>query len=177
MGDNMNNIIDSLSPQSAIALDHAEQLIKEFERGPNGSFAARPYLCPAGKRTIGWGHVILSDDAIQYPITENQANYILRQDILRIADRIEHAIRVHTTLSMKAALISFTFNVGVYAFRNSTLLRLLNSGDYRGAADQFDRWNKVTDPRTGLKIILPGLTRRRSMEKELFLRDGLPNEF
>src|SRR5574343_1833979 len=166
MNKGMKNMVNSFSPQLAVVINQAEQFIKQFERGPNGSFAARPYSCPTGKRTIGWGHVILSDEAILFPITEDQANYMLQQDILRVLDKIEHYIKVNTTISMKGALISIAFNVDIYAFRNSTLLLMLNSEDYHGAANEFERWNKGTDPKTGQKIILPGLTKRRSMEME-----------
>ncbi|MCK2118973.1 lysozyme, partial [Pseudomonas juntendi] len=58
---------------------------------------------------------------------------------------------------------SFTYNLGAANLESSTLRRLLNSGDYAGAADQFPRWNKA-----GGKV-LAGLTRRRAAERDLFL--------
>ena len=61
------------------------------------------------------------------------------------------------------ALVSFTYNVGIQAFKDSTLLRLLNKKNYRGAAQQFERWVKAG------KKTLPGLVSRRKEEKELFL--------
>ncbi len=61
------------------------------------------------------------------------------------------------------ALVSFTYNVGEGHLESSTLLKLLNQGDYMGAADQFLRWNKVDG-----QIIL-GLVRRRHKEQALFL--------
>ena len=61
------------------------------------------------------------------------------------------------------ALASFIYNVGVANFRNSTMLRLINAGDFDGAARQFPRWNKA-----GGKV-LNGLTRRRNDEMMLFM--------
>jgi lysozyme len=65
------------------------------------------------------------------------------------------------------ALVSFVYNVGAGAFENSTLLEKLNAGDYRGAFDEFERWNKVTV--NGEKIVSSGLVKRRRREQELFL--------
>ena len=67
-------------------------LLKEFEKGPNGDFAAEPYTCPAGKRTVGWGHVMRSDDCFTYPLTEERADGILRRDLERLARPIRQTI-------------------------------------------------------------------------------------
>jgi lysozyme len=64
------------------------------------------------------------------------------------------------------ALVDFAYNAGAANLRSSTLLRLLNSGDYAGASGQFIRWNKATS--NGQLIVLPGLTRRRTAEAQLF---------
>jgi GH24 family phage-related lysozyme (muramidase) len=50
--------------------------------------------------------------------------------------------------------------------QSSTLLKLLNQGEYTQAADQFLRWNKAGGR------VLPGLTRRREAERALFLQAG-----
>ena len=61
------------------------------------------------------------------------------------------------------ALVSWTFNLGPGNLRSSTLLKRLNAGDYRGAADEFLKWNKADGK------VLPGLTKRREAERALFL--------
>lgn len=153
-------------------------LLKEFEKGPNGDFAAEPYTCPAGKTTVGWGHVVRSDDRFTYPLTEERADGILRRDLERLAEQIQRVIRPSVLRSIKQcqidALLCFAFNVGFGAFSSSTLLAKINQGDYLGAADQFPRWNKARDPKTGTMIELAGLTSRRKAERDLFLRDGVP---
>lgn len=80
---------------------------------------------------------------------------------------------INLTQSMTDALASFIFNVGSTAFKNSTLLLILNAKNWREAADQFLRWNKVRDPESGKMIVLPGLTRRHAEERALFLQDGV----
>lgn len=60
------------------------------------------------------------------------------------------------------ALVSLTYNIGTGAFASSTLLKKLNAGDYKGAAAQFDVWNKAGGKR------MQGLVNRRSTERKLF---------
>ena len=64
------------TPSSA-AID----LLKTFEKGPKGGFAAWPYVCPAGKQTIGWGHVIRPQDRIRPPLSKDQADALLQADL------------------------------------------------------------------------------------------------
>lgn len=157
---------NTLSP-SAAALDH----IHEFEQGPQGGMASVPYRCPAGKLTIGWGHVIREHERFTMPLTAAQADELLQQDLAQFAAGVNERVTVPLTQAMFDALVCFAFNVGLGAFVGSTLLRLLNQRFYAAAAGQFPRWNKVTE--AGQKIILPGLSRRRAAERALFKRDGL----
>jgi lysozyme len=75
-------------------------------------------------------------------------------------------VTVPLTQNQFDALVDFAYNAGAANLRSSTLLRLLNSGDYAGASGQFIRWNKATS--NGQLIVLPGLTRRRTAEAQLF---------
>jgi len=65
--------------------------------------------------------------------------------------------------------VSFTYNEGTYALKESTLLRKLNAKDYHGAAEQFLVWDKITDPHSGQKVACDTLTKRRATERHLFL--------
>lgn len=145
----------------------AMALLKEFEQGPNGGFAAMPYRCPAGKKTVGWGHVMQPQDRLNPPLTAEVAEALLRQDASRFAAQVAAAVRVPLTANMSAALTCFCFNVGYGAFLGSTLLDVLNAGQYEAAANELLRWDKATVK--GKKIPLAGLTRRREAERTLFL--------
>lgn len=149
-------------------------LLKSFEQGPDGDFAATPYPCPAGHPTVGWGHRVLPSDHFTFPLTAEQADALLRHDAARIGDFIGRLIQVPVTQSMTDALISLAFNIGNGALAGSTLRAQLNAGCYQAAADQFLVWNKAKDPKTGQRRPMPGLQRRRDAERALFLRDGLP---
>lgn len=148
-------------------------LIHEFEQGPQGGMASVPYRDPADRWTIGWGHLIRDAERFDKPLTVAQADALLRSDLERFATGVNGRVTVPLTQAMFDALVCFTFNVGLGAFTGSTLLRLLNQRFYAAAAGQFERWNKATDPKTGQKVALRGLTRRRAAERALFERDGL----
>lgn len=131
-------------------------LIKGFE-----GYSASVYEDVVGKRTIGYGHLILPNENF-YSIGEEQAETILEAD-LAIAEKAVNDL-VLTPLAQNEfdALVSFTFNLGRNALKNSTLLRLLNKGEMDAASEQFLRWNHAGGE------VVAGLTRRRVAEKELF---------
>lgn len=138
-------------------------LIKKYE-----SCSLKPYWCPSQKLTVGWGHVILQEDNIRFhdEITQECADELLQNDLKRFEDAIDRLVKVSLNENQRSALVSFCFNIGDGAFAKSTLLRKLNQGDYLGVPMEMTRWVKGT--RNGVKIILPGLVKRRSDEGELF---------
>lgn len=153
----------------------AIDLLKQFEQGPKGRFAAWPYVCPAGKQTIGYGHVIQPGDHIRPPITAEQADALLRTDLAKFAQGVAvQTFAIPLTQSMFDALCCLAFNIGLTNFGGSTLLAKLKRRDTVGAATEFLRWNKARSPKTGQLRVLKGLTRRREAERTLFLRDGFP---
>lgn len=115
--------------------------------------------------TIGFGHTkgVKPGDVI----TEEEATTFLQQDIAWVEDCINQTVDVELTQNQFDALASFVFNLGCGAFKGSTLCRLLNAGNYAGAAEQFHRWTKAAGKD------LPGLVKRRAHEAELFsLKEG-----
>jgi lysozyme len=130
------------------------------------------YNDPVGHATIGVGHLVHkgpingSEPAeFKQGISRERAFELLQQDARTAADEIARSVNVKLSQQQIDALISFTFNVGTGAFRDSTLLRLLNGGDYRSVPSQLDRWTKASGQ------TLPGLVTRRKAEGALF-RDG-----
>jgi GH24 family phage-related lysozyme (muramidase) len=133
------------------------------------SFVGHVYRDFAGHRTIGYGHLMRHGDRYT-TLTEAEARELLRLDVASVERAVTRLVRVPLTQGQFDALVSFTFNVGSGALAGSTLLRLLNSGDYDGAAEQFRAWVRYTDPRDGQRKDSPTLIRRRSRERERFLR-------
>lgn len=135
-------------------------MVRQFE-----GFAPEAY--PDGLYySIGYGHHG-PEVSVGQRITEAEAAGLLTVDLSQIAGQVERAVRVPLSLAQFDALVSFAYNVGAEALRKSTPLRLLNTGAYRKAAEQFLRWNKVGGQP------LEGLTRRRRAERALFL-SGMP---
>ena len=131
-------------------------LIKHFE-----GLELESYLCPANVWTVGYGHTKTAKPGMK--ITTATAETLLVNDLTPFEEHVKKVVKVVITQNQFDALVSFVFNLGQGAFSRSTLLKLLNKGDYSGAADQFLRWNKA-----GGKV-LAGLTRRREAERMLFL--------
>jgi len=130
-------------------------LIKSFE-----GLRLSAYKCPADVWTIG--HGTTAGVKPGQTITKERAEELLREDVERFEAQVLRLVKVPLSQGQFDALVSFTYNLGAGNLSNSTLLRLLNAGDYAGAADQFDRWNKA-----GGKV-LAGLVRRRAAERALF---------
>ena len=131
-------------------------LIKTFER-----LSILAYYCPAGKLTIGYGHTG-ADVREHMIITENKAKELLREDLKHFEKGVEEMVEVHLNENQFAALVSFAFNVGLQAFKESTLLDKLNKKDYEGAKAEFKKWIYVGT------YISNGLVRRRNAEVGLF---------
>lgn len=140
--------------------DKLIQLLEEFEE-----FEASPYLCPAGIPTIGYGFTYYPDTKKKVtlqdpPITKERAEEILRT-LLEQYELLVDAATVDTISQHQFdALVSFTYNVGIEAYKKSTLRKLVNANpDDLNIANEFRRWNKVKGR------AVKGLTLRR--EKEL----------
>lgn len=149
-----------------IPSQNAIDLIKSFE-----GFQPKEYLCPAGKPTIGYGHVIRDGEKFT-TITEQQAETLLKTDLKWVCRTIDNAVTCDLTQNEYDALCSFIFNIGGTNFRNSSCCRLLNQDNYMDAADAILLWNKVTNPKTGEKEVSAGLERRREAERALFMKDA-----
>lgn len=134
-------------------------LIKKFE-----GLRLTAYKCVAGVDTIGYGHTG-PDVKPGLRITEEEAENLLWKDTESAQQAVNSFVNVKVNQNEYDALVSFVFNVGPTAFVNSTLLRLLNSNsDRKIVAAEFARWIKA-----GSDQAVPGLVRRRSHEKALFL--------
>ncbi len=134
-------------------------LIKSFE-----GLRLSAYKCPADVWTIGYGTTAGVKPG--QTITKERAEDLLRADVKRFEDQVLRLVKVPLTQGQFDALVSFTYNLGAANLGNSTLLRLLNAGDYKAAAAQFDRWTKAGGKE------LPGLVKRRAAERALF--EGKP---
>lgn len=140
-------------------------LLKILEEGKG--FSSKSYICSAGKRTIGYGHVILPDDNIIEPITEDQAEDILEKDVNVAENAINKYVKVPLTQNQFDALVCFVFNVGKTNFKTSTLLKFINEQLWDKVPKQFMRW--VYHDKTFIK----GLENRRKIEVRLWNNENI----
>ena len=149
--------------QSNNLSDNGMKLLEQFE-----GLRLEAYLDSAGIATIGFG-------TIKYPngskvklgdkITKAQAKEYKLHDLKEFENTVNTFVKAPLNQNQYDALVSLSYNIGSNAFKNSTLLKKLNSGDYKGAAEQFLSWNKAG----GKKV--QGLVNRREAERKLFLSE------
>lgn len=142
-------------------------IIKKFE-----GLRLKPYYCPAGLLTIGYGHVITKEEKEKYKdgIDIETAETILKNDLKRFEIGVLKIINNKVlTENIFSSLVSFSFNVGLGSLKISTLRQKLNRGEIIEASFEFMKWNKVAGKE------LKGLTLRRMCERNLFLK-GISND-
>lgn len=126
----------------------------------------KAYQDTGGVWTIGYGHTGTVGGKPVGPgmtITKEQAEQLLANDTKIFENAIRNHVKVPLNQNQYDALVNFSYNIGHGAFKDSTLLKLLNQGNYQGAADQMLRWNKVNGE------VVKGLTNRRERERAMFL--------
>lgn len=151
--------------------DKGIKLVTHFEGKHNKS-----YLCPANVWTIGYGHTGNVDGKpikAGLIISDEKVIELLKEDMAEFEKAVSKLVKVPITQNQFDALVSFAFNVGSGALRTSTLLKILNSGEWDNAdiERQFLRWNK------GGGRVLAGLTRRRKAEAHLWSNGELKFHF
>lgn len=126
----------------------------------------RPYRDVAGIWTVCDGHT--GSGIVPGKIyTDQQCDSLLRDDLKPVEQAVDGLVKVPLNEYQRAALYSFTFNVGITAFRQSTLLRELNAGHYQNACDQMRRWVYAGGKKWR------GLINRRETERSVcLLEDG-----
>ena len=159
-------------------LELVEELAKPFE-----SCSLESYWDCAGFPTNGWGNLLsretkkmlmkrLQLTAAQadmwlketYPdITQDEADARFLVNLNKAYTSVKRLVKIQLSANQLAALTDFAFNVGGGNLQISTLLRLVNRGEFVDAADEFLKWNKAGG------IVYRGLTRRRTVERKLFL--------
>lgn len=140
-------------------MDAAIKLIKEFE-----GLRTKAYVPPEGTargHAIGYGYTrsFVTKDCV---ISELWAAQLLREDLKIISAVLVNLIEKKLSPNQFSAVLSFVYNVGLGKFKASTMLRLLNKGNFLAAANEFSRWVNINGK------VSDGLVRRRLAEKNLF---------
>ena len=96
--------------------------------------------------------------------TLDQAKAYMQNDLKAFEQTVNNTVKVPLNQNQFDALVSLAYNIGSTAFKNSTLVKRLNEGNYKAAANQFDVWVNAGGKR------MQGLVNRRAAEKALFLK-------
>jgi lysozyme len=111
--------------------------------------------------TCGWGHV--GPEVVEgFTMTQNQADSQLILDLTKAEGAVNHLVTVPMSQGEYDSLVDFCYNCGTSAFAGSSMLKLLNAGDYQGAAAQFELWDHAAGK------VVAGLLRRRQAEEKEF---------
>lgn len=137
--------------------DEGISLIKKWE-----GLELTAYKDVVGVTTIGYGHTKTAK--MGQKVTLKGAEKLLRSDLRHFEEGVARLVTVKLSQGQYDALVSLAYNIGLGAFKRSTLLRKLNTGDYTGASKEFTRW--VYAGKTKYK----GLLNRRLEERRLFVR-------
>jgi lysozyme len=143
-------------------LDIAAALCKQFE-----GFRGKPYLCPAGVATIGYGSTYYADGRkvvlTDAPMSEPDATVLLLQELHHtyLPAVLRHCPVLLTDEKKCNAIVDFAYNLGTGRLQTSTLKRKINSGSWEEAKEQLLLWTK------GGGRVLPGLVKRRTAECRL----------
>ncbi len=148
-------------------IDIAAELCRRFE-----GYRSKPYLCPAGVPTIGYGSTYYADGrkvSMSDPeITEQKARELLVGELLsKYAPAVARLCPGLLVLGSKGdwakfnAIVDFCYNLGVGRLQTSTLRRRINECDFDGACDELAKWTR------GGGRVLQGLVSRRNAEIKL----------
>lgn len=157
--DKLNIVVDDLSPKTTQTTSAAGiDLICSFE-----GLELEAYDDGVGVWTIGYGTTIINGVKVKKgdTCTLEQAKKYMASDLKKFEAAVNKA-QVPLNQNQFDALVSLTYNIGTGAFADSTLLKKLNAGDYKGASAQFDVWVKAGGKR------MQGLVNRRAVERKLF---------
>lgn len=159
---------DTDHSQIAVATDLAQRQVSVRGREQICSFEGlelTAYDDGTGCWTIGYGTTRYPDQTVVKAFdtcSVNDAKRYMQHDLKKFENAVNQAVTVNLTQNQFDALVSLTYNIGITAFKNSTLLRHLNAMDYRKAAEQFDVWVYAGGQR------MQGLINRRAVERALF---------
>ncbi|HIE9717744.1 TPA: lysozyme [Klebsiella variicola subsp. variicola] len=118
------------------------------------------YQDVVGVWTVCDGHTG-TDIRHSHRYTDRECDSLLKADLRKVASAIDPLIKVRIPDPTRAALYSFTYNVGSGAFASSTLLKKLNAGDVPGACKELQRWTYAGGKQW------KGLITRRDIEREV----------
>ena len=150
--------------QIQTAVNLTVNLCKKWE-----GFSAKPYICPAGYPTIGYGTVYKPDGTkvamSDSPISHETAEAWLKEEIVNnyLQGVLKASPNLINNVALLAAMTDFAYNLGIARYRASTLRKRVAEEDTEGIATELRKWVYGGGKK------LRGLVLRREAEIALFL--------
>lgn len=128
-----------------------------------------PYLCSAKVPTIGYGstryengqRIQMTDKAI----TKERAIELFKNTLIQFERDVDAFTTDSVNQNQFNALVSFAYNLGSTALRNSTLLKKVNTNpNDKTIANEFNKWVNAGGRR------LQGLINRRADEVKMYFK-------
>ena len=122
-------------------------------------FKVKAYKDTKGLWTIGVGHLIQPGEHyfLSAVLTDKEVEVMFAKDLEKYETAVNRTIHNDVTQYQFDALVSLCFNIGCNGFRNSTVARVINNGEFNKVADAMMMWNKPKE-----------ILGRRSKEVRLF---------
>jgi lysozyme len=124
------------------------------------------YLCSAGVATIGWGSTLYANETkvkLGDKVTQKEADDLFLITLKQYEDAVDRLVTSKINSNQRSALISFCYNLGIGALKNSTLLKKVNSNPSNlTIKDEFMKWTKASGK------VIQGLVNRRNDEQKLY---------
>lgn len=151
----INSTVKNLLAAGASTIAIAAAMVIPFE-----GVEYKPYYDVVGVLTVCYGHT--GDDIVKEKnYSQLECKQLLDADLKKVQVQVDPLIHVDIPKATRAALYSFTYNVGIGNFSRSTLLRLLNGHQYASACEQLRRWIYAGGKKW------KGLITRREIEEEV----------
>ncbi len=172
MGGQNNNAVDVALIEASLAANSlmGADVVMNMRLSDAGlqAIAGREGFSPyrykdAGGYSIGYGHFVQAGESFAEPMSAIEARKLLLADSEIAQKAVRAYVNVPLSQAQFDALVSLVYNIGSGAFRNSTLLKNLNAGDYLGAAGGMLAWNRSGG------AVLAALDARRASEYQQFL--------
>jgi lysozyme len=144
--------------------EEGKNLIKKFE-----GRKTHIYVCPGGKISGGIGHALSTNEKRHYKIGSHIESIHIEKWFQEDLSKAEKTVNLWVVPIINQnqfdALVSLVFNIGPDQFKRSTLLKLVNKGEFNMASEEFSRWTHSKGK------VLSGLVARRSAEEDLFKKE------
>lgn len=155
-----NQRAGAIGATSGAVMAAAVALISPWE-----GLSTKPYFDIVHVKTVCYGETAADRVDLNRTYTPAECRELLKSSLVKYDNGLKSCLHVALPDSVHVAFLSATYNIGTKGFCHSSMARLADAGDFRGACDALLNWN-----RAGGRVIR-GLDNRRHAERDVCMRD------